>query len=285
MTNSLIKISAAGNKFLIADQRWFQAAVPSDLASSSYQMKYSFEDFLKLNTCSLEKRKHFLTQLLSSQELALTDGVIVLKDFESSFPVYHFYNRDGSQPEMCGNAACCLISYAQQTKIIFKKFQLVKEKIQAVQNLEGDWAISLSQKPQFKKCFSFQFQSQNYDYDLMESGVPHAVLEWKKPLDKESIRPLAQALRFQNSLSSAGMNVSFYQVQSKQCLKAITFERGVEDFTLACGTGALAVAFSFYNKQQLQQKNSCIKIEMPGGCLKVQVQDPVCLFSPVKWSY
>ena len=120
-------------------------------------------------------------------------------------------------------------------------------------------------------------------------------LSLKNDQKQKLLKPLALKLRTKNINNySEGMNVSFYQVLSKNKLKAITFERGVEDWTLACGTGALAVSLVYLSKetqgeaQQIQVKKSQqenLRIEMPGGSLKVEKGDRLKLFSEVKKSF
>ena len=76
------------------------------------------------------------------------------------------------------------------------------------------------------------------------------------------------------------MNVSFFQIKEANQLKAITYERGVEDFTLSCGTGALATAFVYLYRYNFPIKNpKIISVQMPGGNLEVQKGPPPALFS------
>ena len=276
----LIKISASGNRFLIADQRWFDNAPEDFLSEAAVPTDKFFKDFLDLGSKEQNQRAEFLRDLFSSDNTNLTDGLIVLRDYNAKIPKYDFYNRDGSKPEMCGNAACSLLLYAEKTKIPFQSFYLAQEKITSVKNEKGDYSISLTQTPQIKG----QFQFKDYSYNLVESGVPHAVLEWKQEFKSENFKKIAQELRFKNPLNDQGMNVSFYQVIKDNYLQAVTFERGVEDFTLACGTGALSIAFHFANKHKDKNfKEVCIK--MPGGLLTVQIDPVACLHSPAKWGY
>jgi diaminopimelate epimerase len=111
---------------------------------------------------------------------------------------------------------------------------------------------------------------------FVNTGVPHFVV--KKAPDKA----LAQKLRFHPEFADAGANVTFMEALSKTEAKAVTFERGVEDFTQACGTGAVAAAclMAFENKVE-----DIYKIQMPGGLLeveKVKLHDQPLLTGPVK---
>lgn len=283
--NFLIKFSAAGNKFLLADKRWFQKRPPEDLITHSLRTQKSFEDFENLKNQTPQKRKSIFQDLFLHEKTKLTDGLIVVDSFQSAPLKYEFYNRDGSQAEMCGNAACCLIPYSQKTNLSFEKFQLGEKLVQAQKNSHGNWACSWGNPPSFQGEFSFSFEGQTYLYHYWDAGVPHAVLAWEQDFNKDHMKPLAQQLRNQNPLfKEKGMNVSFYQLQKEGDLRAISFERGVEDFTLGCGTGALSVAFAFARKST-QSPIKPLTINMPGGKLTVEFSNPYTLFSPMKWGY
>jgi len=283
MTNTyLIKISAAGNRFIIADHRWSQSRPPSFLLPYSFCAHQPFYNLAQLPHQSLKERQYILNPLLSLKSAEQTDGLIVLKELKDQPLCYNFYNKDGSVPEMCGNASCALVIYGQKTGLNFKSFKLGKTEIRALKNDQGGWSISLKDKPSLKANLFFSFKGKDYPYVFVTSGVPHAVVEWKSDFQKDKFKDLAKALRYQNPFSEEGMNVSFYQIKTNNYLKAITFERGVENFTLACGTGALSVAFACYVKDQ-NLKN--VSVEMPGGTLRIEFKTSILLYSPVKWGY
>ena len=286
----LLKISGAGNRFILVDKRWFKQSNPSQSnqkeleylkswGKHSQHTKLDFEDFTALSHSDLATKQQFLNRLLSHPQFTLTDGLVVLKETSNTL-VCDFYNKDGSKAEMCGNATCCLSFYLDSLNSNIKTFYLENTKV----NLDSKGAILLD-KPKkdplhFTNPFPFYF---------IDTGVPHGVIpcdEIHFPSDKASSKTIqnlkkkAQALRFKNIKTyKEGMNVSFYQVLSDYHLKAITFERGVEDFTLACGTGALAVSLVHSYKKNL---HSPLKIKMPGGDLTVEIADQLKLKTQVK---
>ena len=102
------------------------------------------------------------------------------------------------------------------------------------------------------------------------TGVPHLVLEIKRLADYPEKKEMARALRSHPDFGSAGTNVTFIEFLPETFkVKAVSFERGVEDFTAACGTGAMAAAF--YNLKK--QKCAKTEVEMPGGMLIMDVSD------------
>jgi diaminopimelate epimerase len=96
-------------------------------------------------------------------------------------------------------------------------------------------------------------------------GVPHLVQKIHQLKDAVDLKEMACEVRSHPSLGSAGANVTFYVVENDDSIQAVTFERGVEDFTLACGTGAVAAAFVHH----AQTKASNIEVTMPGGAMRI----------------
>ena len=106
--------------------------------------------------------------------------------------------------------------------------------------------------------------------ELGDPGVPHAVAEYAGDLwgDKESLREQMRALRYDPAFPK-GANVNFYQVLGEDEVRLLTFERGVEDFTLACGTGTGSTAAVMWRKGLLS--GNALTAHNPGGTLKITV--------------
>ena len=282
MENHLLKMSGAGNRFLLADSQWFGNRVPAEWKEYACTTRNNFEDFLKLSTNSFSQRKKFMKNLLSNKDLSLAEGLVVLKLEKKMALSCDFYNKDGSTAEMCGNAACCISVYTEKMPFSVKTFLLGTEIISRVPH----GGIALKKEPIFIKNGTHIFNGRPGHFTFIKPGAPHGVMECPsgKRLsfkNKSELRQYAQSLRFKNFEGHKGMNVSFFQIEKQDRLQAITYERGVEDFTLACGTGALAVALVYLHKYQIK-KAKTIFINMPGGELKVQFEPQLALFSPVK---
>ncbi|KFN92938.1 diaminopimelate epimerase [Tetragenococcus muriaticus PMC-11-5] len=126
-------------------------------------------------------------------------------------------------------------------------------------------------EPSIEK-FDLHFPDNNISLDYVElgnPGVPHLVVHYpslqETPL--EEIKPLAKKLRSWEILAK-GANVNFYAVNEKNEVILRTFERGVEDFTLACGTGAVATAYVLLKKQIVKQNP--LTLQVLGGLLEVE---------------
>lgn len=219
------------------------------------------------------------------------DGLAILLPSNTCDLKWLFYNADGSPAEMCGNAACCVTDYIFKKKLLpCKQHSLILET--AAQNIKGELKkgrahifLKQSETTQgpFKEIFN---KDEKVSYFFINSSVPHAVIKlctWPSTSTKwENKKNIAKILRKKTTHHKNGMNISFYHPQNNNQLLARSFERGVEDFTPACGTGALAVA-QIHRQQQTHLQ--LIFVQMPGGKLEIGFHSDrtVSLMSPVKW--
>ncbi|MCB0363555.1 MAG: diaminopimelate epimerase, partial [Bdellovibrionales bacterium] len=189
---------------------------------------------------------------------------------------WDFYNADGSQAEMCGNAARCVALYVfkkgnKSRKMIFKTLAgPIKAHVLNHNHVE----VGMSPIQKEKRNLKISVEGCDLIVDWVDTGVPHLTVS----LDThpflfispdERTRQVASRLRNHPVLGSIGLkgqNVSLYRIRQPGCIEAISYERGVEDFTQACGTGAVAAAWS-YHQNFPQQK--AVKVNMPGGLLEV----------------
>ncbi len=227
------------------------------------------------------------------------DGLVILLPSASFDFEWLFYNADGSTAEMCGNAACCVTNYIFTKKLMAPGKTTFRLKTESGP-VKGEWIkgrarIFLSQSQNIKGPFPTCKNSnkESLTYMFINSAVPHAVVRLSAfPATKKAwAEKTKQARRLRQSLthSKQGMNVSFYTEGEKKSVKktgpakltARTFERGVEDFTPACGTGALAVAQIY---RTLYPNLNSVLVKMPGGELTVTFHPgkKISLMSPVK---
>lgn len=199
-----------------------------------------------------------------------------------------FFNSDGSLGEMCGNGARCICRYGRDRGLAGD--------VQSVETTAGLvvgehvggmlYRVRLND-PTVLDHRSVRVGDRDWAcryVELGDPGLPHAVLElsdWDA-WDVGALRELGRALRFA-LVFPKGANVSFYRFLGADRLKAVTYERGVEDFTLACGTGCGSIALALTREGLVSGRD--VQIEMPGGTLSVRVTDgggifltgPTCL--------
>jgi diaminopimelate epimerase len=182
---------------------------------------------------------------------AETDGLLYLEPKKGFDFSWDFYNSDGSSAEMCGNAARCVSQYFQekirkQQKLIFST--LAGEVEATVLDNQRVRVVM----PRLPKDF------QKMEGHLhVNTGVPHFILE-QEPSESValSLRPIPK---------NSGSNVTFVSQVSGSGCRAVTFERGVERFTEACGTGAVAAGALLTERFGKGR----YAIEMPGGTILV----------------
>ena len=207
------------------------------------------------------------------------DGMIVLVPAgEGADFGMLFYNSDGSLGEMCGNGARCAARYGFEHGLAPDPDCI---RIQATAGLVTGRRISVEQyeiRLNNPTVIDLHCRAKagsaiipcSY-VELGSPGIPHAVVRAEPEMldNPDSIRDLASALRSSPSFPK-GANVTFFSPTGESSVRAVTFERGVEDFTLACGTGCAATAVSLTLGGTVPGDN--LDILMPGGMLHVQVQ-------------
>lgn len=180
----------------------------------------------------------------------------------------HFYNADGSRGEMCGNGARCICRFAYDMGIAGEEMV-----VQTDAGLVPGWRLDENQyrvKLNNPSVLDLHRKGDVAYVELGDPGVPHAVAEYQGDLwaDADSLRETLRALRYDTAFPK-GANVNFYQSLTEGKVRVLTFERGVEDFTLACGTGCGSIAAVLWTKGQLP--GNVLTGENRGGTLKITI--------------
>ena len=186
------------------------------------------------------------------------DGVIIIEDSDQADFKWHFYNKDGSRAQMCGNGARCAALYAVLNKISAQQVKF--ETDIGIINAEVDHdhvKVQMNPPTDIKLDFDLSIDDQIHHASSINTGVPHLVLFNKK----DNIVSLGRRLRFHSEFAPAGTNVNFVCDHPDGILNR-TYERGVENETLACGTGAVAVAIIAHLKMGMEPP---IKVQTKSG--------------------
>ena len=189
-----------------------------------------------------------------------------------------FYNSDGSAGEMCGNGARCLARWgfehglardAEDIRILAPAGMLrarrITEELYELR-LNDPSVIDLA-----RRARTAEGETLCAYVELGDPGIPHAVVRVFDCAfaDLDALREKGRALRHSPAFPR-GANVTFASVDENDRVRAITFERGVEDFTLSCGTGCGAIAVSLLLSGRV--KGERVVIDMPGGTLSVSLR-------------
>jgi diaminopimelate epimerase len=170
------------------------------------------------------------------------DGLMFIEPSERADFKWRFFNSDGSEAEMCGNGSRCAVRFARELGMVEEKasFETLAGVIEAT--IQGNRVkVRLTPPAGFRQGVEVQLQGRTTWLDFLNTGVPHAV-EFVPDVEKAAVREDGRQIRFHPVFAPAGTNANFCQAVSPRALKLRTYERGVEDETLACGTGAVASA-------------------------------------------
>ena len=214
------------------------------------------------------KELDFSRLALELCKLSGADGFMAVDHSQTADFKLHFYNADGSRGEMCGNGARCICRYAYDMGIAGETMV-----VETDAGLVPGWRLSESQykvKLNNPSILDLTRKGPIAYAELGDPGVPHAVAEYAGDLwgDKEDIWDHMMQLRHDPAFPK-GANVNFYQVLGENEVRVLTFERGVEDYTLACGTGTGSVACVLYKKGLLP--GGVLTAHNPGGTLKITI--------------
>lgn len=242
------------------------------------KMQGAGNDFILLNNMDgliQEKDYSSLALELCQRKLSIgADGMmIVLPPREDGDIAMAFYNSDGTKGEMCGNGARCIARYAHDRGLAGDRQRIETTAGLVIgQRIDEDlYCVRLNDPtaidPEIGILWNGAILSCCY-VELGCPGIPHAVLEldnWDE-LSREDLFELGKMVRSYPTFPK-GANVTFWRQMEENHVKAVTFERGVEDFTLACGTGAGSTAAAIRLTKRMD--GDTIQLDFPGGELLV----------------
>ncbi|MBU3983513.1 MAG: diaminopimelate epimerase [Proteobacteria bacterium] len=211
------KMSGAGNDFIVIDHR--VSLIPE------------------------AEQAEFVRKVCRRMFSVGADGLILIENSELADFRWRFYNGDGSVAEMCGNGARCAARFAHSRGIAGSSmsFETLAGIIKAEITDDDSVRLRMTAPCDFKKDLSVVLDGQERILSFVNSGVPHAVLIMEED-DEVPVREWGKIVRFHPLFQPAGTNVNFVQKIGENTIRVRTYERGVEDETMACGTGAVASA-------------------------------------------
>ncbi|HTY44973.1 MAG TPA: diaminopimelate epimerase [Patescibacteria group bacterium] len=168
------------------------------------------------------------------------DGMLLLEKTRGADIRMRIFNADGSEAEMCGNGARCVAFYLGRKEATIRTAAgIIRSQVN-----RGLVRIRLTDPTGIKLDVPVNICGRTLHVNYINTGVPHVVV-FTEGLDEVSVLSLGKLIRFHAAFAPRGTNVNFIEVLSRGSLKIRTYERGVEDETLACGTGSVASALIF----------------------------------------
>ena len=171
------------------------------------------------------------------------DGIILIEKSDTVDFKWRFYNSDGSLAEMCGNGARCVARFAYMNGITGPDmaFETLAGVVSASVSETGLVKIKMTDPLNLKLDQPLVLKNGKYAVSSVNTGVPHAVMVVDN-LDETPVKEMGKEIRFHPDFAPAGTNANFVAVRPDKIVAVRTYERGVEDETLACGTGCVASA-------------------------------------------
>ena len=235
MEITFFKYQGAGNDFIIIDDR--------------------SENFDRSNT-------NLVAKMCDRRFGIGADGLMLLRNKEGFDFEMVYYNADGHEGSMCGNGGRCIVAFAKSIELVGDKCFFIAvdgpHEAEILDRNEKKW-VSL-------KMIDVSDIEKGIGYVFMDTGSPHYVSFNSNNLDNMDLVQEARKIRFNERYSKNGTNVNFIDIH-ENVLKIRTYERGVEDETLACGTGVTAAVLTAHITGNV--KGNEIEVKAKGGDLKV----------------
>jgi diaminopimelate epimerase len=186
------------------------------------------------------------------------DGLILLENHDDFDFKMVYYNADGNASSMCGNGGRCLVAFAKILGIINDK--AIFEAIDGIHHatINGDVV-----KLQMQDVDTIE---KHKNHVFLNTGSPHHV-QFEDAIDDFDIKAKGASIRHGEPYNKVGSNVNFVKKISNSTFRVRTYERGVEDETLSCGTGVTAVALAMHYLGETQENN--VKLHVEGGELQI----------------
>ena len=202
-------------------------------------------------------------------KLTGADGFMAIDHSETADFRLHFYNSDGTRGEMCGNGARCICRYAYELGIVGENMVVQTDAgpVTGQRINENIYRIGLN----LPSIIDLKRLSNAAYVELGQPGCPHSVTEipgltWEM---RDQLREFACGMRH-NGAFPKGANANLYTWLDDTTVRILTFERGVEDYTLACGTGSGSTAVTLWKEGKVP--GGVLTVKNPGGDLTVTIR-------------
>ena len=232
MTLTFYKYQGTGNDFIIIDN-FNQTAPP-------------------LTVCNIK-------QLCNRKFGIGADGLMLLNKKDGVDFEMIYFNSDGNESSMCGNGGRCLVKFAHLMGIHKSVYHFTATDGEHFAEIESDGTVKL----QMQQVNSV---TQHTGHAVLNTGSPHYV-KLVNDVNKTDVVASAREIRYSNDFEAEGINVNFVETIDEDTIFVRTYERGVENETLSCGTGVTAAALVCAHNDK---GFNSVEVKTPGGNLRVE---------------
>ncbi len=210
-----MKLSGAGNDFIIIDN--LDGIVDSN-------------------------NKEFVKKVCERRMSVGADGVLLVENADDVDFRMRYFNADGGEVETCGNGARCISKFAYLNGIASHCMRfLTNAGIYEAEIVGNNVKVRMSDPTDIRLNVPLHLEDRTYHVGFANSGVPHVVF-FVEDLERTDVFQRGRETRYHDDFKPSGTNANFIRIHSPELLYIRTYERGVEDETLACGTGSIASA-------------------------------------------
>jgi diaminopimelate epimerase len=211
-----------------------------------FKMSGSGNDFILIDnrdrSLTVRDLPEFVRKICERKVSVGADGLIIIERSERSDFRWRFFNADGSEVDMCGNGGRCAARFAFIKGISGEKLSFETRAGIINAEIKGDIVkLKLTDARDLQVNLSILIDGRMFEINRLNTGVPH-VVHFVNDLDLFDVFHVGRTLRYHEQFQPEGTNANFVEVVDKDSIRVRTYERGVEDETLACGTGAVASA-------------------------------------------
>lgn len=236
MKINFYKYQAAGNDFVVLDNRNLQLSEPS------------------VETVAMLCDRRFGIG---------ADGLMLLQQHKEFDFEMIYYNADGGEGSMCGNGGRCMVAFAKFLGIIKNETRFwAVDGLHEAKLLQEDYVeLKMGKVSTLEEIGADCF---------LDTGSPHYI-RFVDQVDQIDVIQDGKTIRYNERFKAEGTNVNFVEIAGENQLNVATYERGVENETLACGTGVTAAALAYYwQKTNMEKGTHSIKTKVKGGDLEVR---------------
>jgi diaminopimelate epimerase len=211
----------------------------------------------KYNTLSEKQIKHICDRRFGIG----ADGLMLLTTKQGFDFEMIYFNADGNQSSMCGNGGRCLVKFAYNMGIHKSTYHFIAIDGEHFADIGIDHAIRLQMQNVTKV-------EEHSTYAILNTGSPHFIKFATNVKDIDVVET-GREIRYSNAFKEQGINVNFVESVDEDSIFVRTYERGVEDETMSCGTGVTAAALvSAHNEKGFNR----VEVQTPGGHLSVEFE-------------